>query len=271
MTTAAVADAAPAFSRPKRPRLRARTMVIALAVIAGTVYAARESGWEWSSFISVWSNPLWERFWPIDWEFVFSRQNVLDPLLETFQIAVVATVIGCGLALPISFMMSPLTTPNRPVFYVVRSVMNVLRAIPDLLLAVILVAAVSVGAFGGAIALTVFSLAVLVKLFSESIDSADPRPLEAAVAAGGKHTAAVRMGILPEVFPAYVAYSAYVFELNVRASVVIGLVGGGGIGRVIEAQRQFFRYDRILGILIIIFLIVAIIEQISDFIRRRIL
>ena len=258
-------------TRPRKPRLRIRTVVIAIGVIAFTVYAARQSGWDWGSFVTVWTNPLWGRFWPIDWEWVFDRNNVLDPLIETFQIAVVATVIGCLLALPIGFLMSSLTAPNRPTFIVVRSIMNVIRAIPDLLLAVILVAAVSIGAFGGAIALTVFSTAVLVKLFSETIDGADPRPLEAALAAGGRHTAAVRAGVLPEVFPAYVAYSAYVFELNVRASVVIGLVGGGGIGRVIEAQRQFFRYDRIFGVLIVIFVIVAIIEQISDAIRRRVL
>jgi len=257
--------------RPRKPRLRVRTVAIAIGVIAFTVYSARQSGWEWASFITVWTNPLWMRFWPIDWEFVFDRNNVLEPLVETFQIAIVATVIGCLLAMPIGFLMSQLTTPNRPTFIIVRSIMNVVRAIPDLLLAVILVAAVSIGAFGGAIALTVFSTAVLVKLFSETIDGADPRPLEAALATGGRHTAAVRAGVLPEVFPAYVAYSAYVFELNVRASVVIGLVGGGGIGRVIEAQRQFFRYDRILGILIIIFVIVMIIEQISDAIRRRVL
>ncbi|MGB0114142.1 MAG: phosphonate ABC transporter, permease protein PhnE [Ilumatobacteraceae bacterium] len=272
MTSPVTSEAtAIAAQRPTKPRLQLRTLVIAAATIAFTVYAAKQSDWEWGSFISVWSNPLWERFWPIDWEWVFDRSNVLDPLIETFQIAVVATVIGCALALPISFMMSKLTTPNRPTFIIARSLMNVLRAIPDLLLAVVLVAAVSIGAFGGAIALTLFSLAVLVKLFSESIDGADPRALEAALAAGGRHTAAVRAGVFPEVFPAYVAYSAYVFELNVRASVVIGLVGGGGIGRVIEAQRQFFRYDRILGILIVIFVIVAIIEQISDYIRRRVL
>jgi len=272
-----VADASPATAepsgtaRPRKPPLQLRTVLIAAGLAAATVYAARQSGWEWGSFISVWSNPLWERFWPIDWDFVLDRRNVLDPLVETFQIAIVATVIGCALALPVSFMMSQLTTPNRPTYVVVRSVMNVIRAIPDLLLAVILVAADSIGAFGGAIALTVFSLAVLVKLFSETIDSADPRPLEAALATGGRHSAAVRAGIFPEVFPAYVAHSAYVFELNVRASVVICLVDGGGIGRVIEAQRQFFRYDRILGILIVIFVIVAVIEQISDYIRRRVL
>lgn len=257
--------------RPRRPRLRVRTVAITVATLAFTWYAAIRSGWEWGSFVSVWSNPLWARFWPIDWDWVLDRHNVLDPLIETFQIAVVATIIGCALALPIAFAMSRLTAPNRSVFYVARAVMNVLRAIPDLLLAVILVAAVSIGAFGGAIALTVFSLAVLVKLFSESIDNADPRPLEAATAAGGRHIAAVRTAILPDVMPAYIAHSAYVFELNVRASVVIGLVGGGGIGRVIEAQRQFFRYDRILGVLIVIFVIVAAIEQISDLIRRRVL
>lgn len=246
-------------------------ILVGIGVFVFTIYAARRSGWDWGSFVTVWDNPIWSRFWPIDWDWVLDRRNVFDPLIETFQIAVVATVIGCGLALPVSFLMSSLTSPNRPTFVVVRSAMNVLRAIPDLLLAVILVAAVSIGAFGGAIALTVFSLAVLVKLFSEAIDNADPRPLEAAVAAGGRHTPAVRAGVLPEVFPAYVAYSAYVFELNVRASVVIGLVGGGGIGRVIEAQRQFFRYDRVLGVLIILFVVVMIIELISDAIRRRLL
>ena len=272
MADIAVADdVTSAPVRPRKPRLRARTVLIAAGVIAFTVYSAQQSGWEWASFITVWTNPLWQRFWPIDWNFVLDRDNVLDPLIETFQIAIVATVIGCLIAMPIGFMMSQLTSPNRPTYIIVRSIMNVIRAIPDLLLAVILVAAVSIGAFGGAIALTVFSTAVLVKLFSETIDGADPRPLEAALAAGGRHTAAVRAGVLPEVFPAYVGYSAYVFELNVRASVVIGLVGGGGIGRVIEAQRQFFRYDRILGILIIIFVVVMIIEQISDAIRRRVL
>ncbi|MEM9516765.1 MAG: phosphonate ABC transporter, permease protein PhnE [Actinomycetota bacterium] len=273
MTDTATPRAAPpaAAARPRKPRLRVRSVLIGLAVAGFTVYAARQSGWEWASFITVWTDPIWSRFWPIDWEWVFDRNNVIDPLIETFQIAIVATVIGCIISLPIAFLMSSLTTPGRVTFIVVRSLMNVLRAIPDLLLAVILVAAVSIGAFGGAIALTVFSTAVLVKLFSETIDAADPRPLEAAKAAGGRHTAAVRTGVLPEVFPAYVAFSAYVFELNVRASVVIGLVGGGGIGRVIEAQRQFFRYDRILGILIVIFIVVVIIEQISDAIRRRVL
>ncbi len=74
--------------RPTKPRLRVRTLFIAAGVIAFTLHAARESGWDWSSFVTVWTNPIWQRFWPIDWEFVLDRNNVLEPLLETFQIAI---------------------------------------------------------------------------------------------------------------------------------------------------------------------------------------
>jgi phosphonate transport system permease protein len=133
----------------------------------------------------------------------------------------------------------------------------------------LLVTAIGIGAFAGSWALSVFSLAVMVKLFSETIDSADPGPLEAARAAGGRHTPVVRTGVLPTVLPAYVAYALYVFELNIRASVVLGLVGAGGIGRVLEAQRQFFKFDRILGILVLIFVVVWIVDQISVALRKR--
>ncbi len=238
-------------------------------MVVFTIFAARQVGFQISTFWEIWTNPLWEKFWPIDWGWVFSRRNVLDPLVETFQIAIFSTVIGCSLALPVSFAMSRLTTPNKVVYYFSRTVMNIVRAVPDLFWAKILVTAIGIGAFAGAWSLSIFSLAVMVKLFSEAVDGADPRPLEAARAAGGRHIPAVRTGVLPTVFPAYVAYALYVFELNIRASLVLGLVGAGGIGRVIEAQRQFFRFDRIMGILVIMLVVVIVIEQVSVAIRRR--
>jgi phosphonate transport system permease protein len=256
-------------ARPLRPRPKASTFIVSAAVVAFTVFAARQVGFTFSTFIDIWTNPLWEKFWPVPWEWVFNRHNVIDPLIETFQIAIVATLIGCALALPISFAMSRLTTPNKVTYAVTKTIMNVVRAVPDLFWAKMLVTAIGIGAFAGAWALSIFSLAVMVKLFSETIDGADARPLEAARAAGGKHIPAVRTGVLPTVFPAYVAYALYVFELNIRASIVLGLVGAGGIGRVVETQRQFFRFDRILGILVIIFVIVIVIEQVSVAIRRR--
>ena len=266
MTTAGVTGE---VKRPVRPRRRARFFFVASAVAGFTVFAADQVGFTFSTFWEIWTNPLWEKFWPVPWAWVLDEGNVLGPLVETFQIAIVATIIGCGLALPISFAMSRLTTPNRVVYYASKAVMNVVRAVPDLFWAKLLVTAIGIGAFAGSWALSVFSLAVMVKLFSETIDAADDRPLEAARAAGGRHAPAVTTGVLPTVFPAYVAYALYVFELNIRASLVLGLVGAGGVGRVVETQRQFFRFDRILGMLLIIFAVVVAIEQISVAIRKR--
>ncbi|MDJ0769085.1 MAG: phosphonate ABC transporter, permease protein PhnE [Ilumatobacter sp.] len=256
-------------ARPRKPRPHATSYVITAGLIAFTIFSAQEIGFKWSSFVDMWTNPLWDRFWPIPWDWVLDRDNVLSPLVETFQIAILSTIIGCGLALPVGFAMSKLTSPNAPVFWFSRTVMSVVRAIPDLLWGKLLVTAIGIGAFAGAWALTIFSLAVMVKLFSETVDAADPRPLEAARAAGGRHTAAVRSGVLPDVFPAYVAYALYVFELNIRASLVLGLVGAGGIGRVVETQRSTFNFDRLLGILVIMFVIVFTIEQVSVAIRKR--
>ena len=255
--------------RPTKPRRSPLTYLVAIALVTWTWYAANQVGFRWSTFVDIWTNELWGLFWPIPWDWVLDRKNVIDPLIETFQIAVVATVIGCGLALPAAFAMSRLTSPNTPTYWVSRIVMSIVRAVPDLFWAKILVTAVGIGAFAGSWALSIFSFAVMVKLFSETIDGADPGPLEAARAAGARHVPAVRTGVLPTVLPSYVAYALYVFELNIRASIVLGLVGAGGIGRIIEAQRSFFRFDRILGILILVFVVVFVIEQISVALRRR--
>ena len=93
-----MSDTAAPVSRPAakpRPRLTSYLLVIALA--AFTVFAARQIGLKWSSFVDMWTNPLWDRFWPVPWDWVFNRRNVFDPLIETFQIAIISTVIGCTL------------------------------------------------------------------------------------------------------------------------------------------------------------------------------
>jgi len=260
---------APVTARPRKPRPRLASYLVVIALAVFTVWSAYKIELRWSSFVDMWTNPLWDRFWPVPWDWVLSRHNVFDALIETFQIAIIATVIGCALALPIGFAMSKLTSPNMPTFWVSRIVMSIVRAIPDLFWGKLLVTAIGIGAFAGAWALTIFSLAVMVKLFSETVDAADPLPLEAARAAGGRHTPAVRTAVLPEVFPAYVAYALYVFELNIRASLVLGLVGAGGIGRIVETQRSTFNFDRLFGILIFMFVIVVTIEQVSVAIRKR--
>jgi phosphonate transport system permease protein len=206
-------------------------------------------------------------WWPPSWE--FGAPTRANPLLETFRISIIASIIGCGVALPVAFMASTVTAPTHTVYLVDKGIMSLIRTVPDLFWALIFVAALSVGPLPGALALIFFSLGIMGKLLSETVDAVDPGPLEAARATGASHFVAVRASVLPQVLPNYVAYALYIFEINIRASVVIGLAGAGGIGRVLEAQRTFFRFDRVLAIVILIFVLVFVIEQVSVALRRR--
>ena len=152
-----------------------------------------------------------------------------------------------------------------------KSFLNLVRTIPDLFWAMLFTVAVGIGPFAGVLALIMFSLAIMGKLLSETIDSIDPGPMEAAKATGSSHNQSVFTSALPQVLPNYTAYFLYIFELCIRASVILGLVGAGGVGRIIETQRIFLRFDRISPIIVIILVVVILIEQFSVWIRRRII
>lgn len=195
--------------------------------------------------------------------------RTFGPMLETFQMAVIAAVIGCGLALPISFLASRLTTAGRITLAITRSVLNVVRAIPDILYALIFVAAVGIGPLPGILALILFNIGVVAKLLSETVDGVDQGPIEAARASGGNQVQTVRWAVLPQVLPNYIAYSLYTFELNIRASTVLGIVGAGGIGRELFAQYKLFNWSNVAVTIIELFALVLLIEVVSIWLRRR--
>jgi len=201
-----------------------------------------------------------------NWGFV---PRTLEPMLETAQIAVIAAAIGCGIALPITFLVSRVTAPNRPVLTIGRAALSVIRAIPDILYALVFVAATGTGALAGIAALVLFNLGVVVKLLSETVDGVDDGPVEAGRATGATRTQTVRWGVLPQVLPNYVAYSLYSFELNIRAAAVIGIAGAGGIGNLLFTQYRFFNWANVSIIVIELFLLVMTIEFISIWLRRR--
>lgn len=201
-----------------------------------------------------------------NWAFL---PRTIDPFLETFQIAILATTIGCSIALPVSLLASRVTAPNAATYASVRTVLNVIRSMPDVLWAMLFVAAAGFGPLAGVMALTMFNLGITAKLTSESVDSVDLGPLEAADAAGATRTQTALTAVVPQVLPGYIAYTLYVFELNVRASLVLGLVGAGGIGRVLQTELARFRYDNIAVVIILTFVIVFILDQVSRAIRKR--
>lgn len=201
-----------------------------------------------------------------NWSFL---PQTVDPMLETFRMAVLASVIGCGVALPIAFLASRVTAPNLGVYLADRGILSVVRAIPDFLYAMIFVSAVGIGPLPGIAALILFNIGVVAKLQSETIDGIDLGPVEAARAAGGNRLQTVRWAALPQVLPNYVAYSLYTFELNIRASTVLGIVGAGGIGRLLLREYKFFNWSNVSVIVVELFVFVFVIELISIVLRRR--
>ena len=201
-----------------------------------------------------------------NWEFL---PRTIEPLRETVQMAIIASTVGCAVALPVAFVVSRVTTPNLPTFVLGRSVLSVVRAIPDILYALVFVASVGVGPLAGIAALVLFNIGVVAKLLSETVDSVDSGPIEAARAAGANRTQAVRWSVLPQVLPSYVAYSLYTFELNIRASTVIGIVGAGGLGNLLFTQYRFFNWSNVSVIVIELFVLVMLIEVVSIGLRRR--
>ena len=211
-------------------------------------------------------NPALRGLLQPNWNFL---PATAEPMLETIQMAILASIIGCGLALPIAFLVSRVTSPNRAIYVAGRSVLSVIRSIPDLLWALVFVAAVGLGPLPGIAALVFFNIGVVVKLLSETVDGVDQGPIEAARASGGTRSQWVRWSVLPQVAPNYTAYSLYVFELNVRASTVLGIVGAGGIGRILYTEYGFFRWSNVSVIVVELFVLVFFIELFSIALRRR--
>jgi phosphonate transport system permease protein len=152
---------------------------------------------------------------------------------------------------------------------VVRSLLNALRSLPDVLYAMVFVASAGFGPLAGVLALVFFNVGITAKLLSETCDAIDLGPVEAADAAGANRLQSASRAVIPQIMPNYIAYSLYVFELNVRASLVLGFVGAGGIGTLLVTQINRFLYPNASVIIIMTFVIVFSLDQISIALRRR--
>ncbi|MEN2769228.1 phosphonate ABC transporter, permease protein PhnE [Ornithinibacillus xuwenensis] len=208
------------------------------------------------------------KFFPPNFSIVSA---ILDPLFQTIQMAIIATTIAAIITVPLALLSAQNVTTFKPLYVATRTLLNLLRTIPDLVLAVIFVGLFGIGLFPGILALIVFSLGILAKLISETIEAADMNPLEAMRASGANTLQMINFGLIPQVLPQYTSLVLYVFEINIRASVVLGYVGAGGIGLVLNQQIGFYNYPNAMAIIIMIFVVVLVIEYISTKLREALL
>lgn len=191
--------------------------------------------------------------------------------LQTLQIAIIGTTMAAILSFPIGFLAAKNTTPSPAAYQVTRGLLNVIRTIPDLVMALIFAGAVGLGPFAGTLAVGVHSIGMLGKLYSESIEGIDPGPVEAATACGLNKTQTLFFAVLPQVIPHFIGFTLYRWEINVRAATVVGMVGGGGIGFILMENLRLFNLHDASMILIMIYIMVQIIDYISAKVRLRII
>ncbi|GAB6991641.1 phosphonate ABC transporter, permease protein PhnE [Paenibacillus pini] len=211
---------------------------------------------------------LLKEMFPPDWSYI---PTIWAPMMETVQIAILGTTIGGIIAVPVALLCSYNIMPNRFIALPVRMILNLVRTIPDLLFAAIFVAVFGIGPFAGMLALVFFSFGIIAKLTFEAIEAIDPGPLEAMTAVGASRLQVIRFGVLPQALPYFMSYLLYTFEVNVRAASVLGLVGAGGIGLLLDRSLGLFRYDRACVIILLTLVIVLIIDYSSTWIRRKLL
>lgn len=206
---------------------------------------------------------------------VFPLQSVLSEMALTVEIALVGTFLAAIFAIPSSFLAARNLTRGsalmRGLFNFMRGFYNVDRGVDTLILALVFVAAVGLGPFAGVLAMAIHSIADLGKLYSEAIENVDRGPIEALESTGASGVNVLRWGILPQVLPLFVSYTLYRFEINFRVSVVLGLVGAGGIGFFIKGAMDAGNYNQMIIGVIAIVLVVNLIDFASSWLRSRLI
>lgn len=189
--------------------------------------------------------------------------------LTTFWIALAGTTLSIPLALAFAVLGARNTTPNSWVHQAARSVMSFLRAVPDIVFALVFVTAVGLGPFPGVLAILLHNAGVMGKLWAESIEEMDAGPLTALRSTGAPRLLVVVHGVLPTVVPQLAGLLMYRLDVNVRSSLVLGLVGAGGIGFEINKSIKLFQFDQMATYIGLVLVLIIAVDLLSSAVRKR--
>lgn len=198
--------------------------------------------------------------------------ELLVPMLETFMMACVGTVLGCVFSLPVAWLGAANVTPSKLILYPVgRFLMVLSRSVHEIVWALIFVSAVGLGALPGILAIAMRSVGFISKITAEAIENIDAKPVEAIRAVGGNQFQVMYFGILPQIYPVVLATVIFEWDINIRRSAVMGLVGAGGLGLLFFRQMNSFNYGGVTMVILAILFLIIIGEVISHYLRKAVI
>jgi phosphonate transport system permease protein len=272
-----MASVAPAVTPAERrwrrftPAQRAGRFAIYVAIVAAIAASLRsiESIPEFLYDAPEQIQDLFGRMWPVAWDYY--PRGVHAALMETIHIAALGTLLALVLATPVGILAAHRLVPSRTVNWCARLVLVSSRSVNSLVWALIFVGIFGPGPLAGTLAIAFRSIGFVGKLVGEALDETQPGPIEALAATGSPWLSVLGFGYWPQVKPAFWSIALFRFDINVRESAVLGLVGAGGIGMVLDAALNLFQWDRVALILVAMFVVVIAAEVGVTQVRRRVL
>ncbi|MGM9604376.1 MAG: phosphonate ABC transporter, permease protein PhnE [Faecousia sp.] len=249
-------------------RRRSRTPVIVLALAIAIFWALKMTGFSLSVIVTRFPKllDLMEKLFQPNWSFF---PKVVGPLVDTIKMSILGTVIGCGCALPVAVLASSNIDHNKIVVSLLRVVLGLIRTLPTLVIALVCALIFSLGTFSGTVAIAIFTFGVVSKMLYESIETIDMGPFEAMEALGSNKFQAFWSACVPQILPVYLSHCLYCFEMNVRASAILGYVGAGGLGITINERIGWRDYNSLGTVLLSLFVVVTFIEFFSAYLRKK--
>ncbi|MDU0995290.1 MAG: phosphonate ABC transporter, permease protein PhnE [Staphylococcus lugdunensis] len=203
---------------------------------------------------------FFKQMFPPEWSYL---KAIWQPMLDTIRMAIVGTFLGAIVSVPIALICASNIIRTKWITIPARFILNIVRTIPDLLLAAIFVAVFGIGQIPGVLALFILTICVIAKLLYEAIETIDPGPIEALTAVGANKLQIIHFAVMPQIITYFISYVLYAFEINVRASTVLGYIGAGGIGLYLQQTLQVFDYAKTGLIILIIIVVVVLIDYVS--------
>lgn len=257
-------------TKPTNKLTSLKRIISVIVIIAIYVWTFTSVNIEWGKIFSMRTVENFDRIIPRFFDPAFGETGtIMEKMFETIFIAYTGSLAAAILAIPLAFLCASNIVKNRFLNQIGMWILGAVRAFPEVLLAIIFVAAVGPNPFAGVLAISIGSTGMLGKLYSEVIESIDLKVVESLEASGANKIQILFYGIFPQVLPEFLSYAIYRFEIDVRASSVLGVVGAGGIGTLITFAYMNRNWEEVGMILLTIIVVVTIIDQISSFIRKR--
>ena len=249
-------------------RRRSRTPLILLILALVIFWALRMTGFSPATIVNRFPKllDLMKKLFQPNWSFF---PKVVGPLVDTIKMSILGTVIGCGCALPVAVLASSNIDHNKLIVSVLRVVLGLIRTLPTLVIALVCALIFSLGTFSGTVAIAIFTFGVVSKMLYESIETIDMGPFEAMEALGANKFQAFWSACVPQILPVYLSHCLYCFEMNVRASAILGYVGAGGLGITINERIGWRDYNSLGTVLLTLFVVVTFIEFFSAYLRKK--